>query len=128
MLGWDVAGTVDACGDGVTNLEEGAAVWGHLAYSPSTKQGAFAEYVTLPREALAAKPDDVPFHVAASVADERCDRSIRREAGAHQTTHHRPVESRMLLHQVRHHLAHRLHVGCTERLHRRIDEDRDLLL
>ena len=68
VLGWDVAGTVDAVGDRVADLDEGAAVWGHLAYSMSQKQGAFAEYVTLPREALAIKPDDVPFHVAAAAA------------------------------------------------------------
>ncbi len=64
VLGWDSAGTVDALGDGVADIDEGAAVWGHLAYSMSQKQGAFAEYVTLPREALAAKPDDVPYHLA----------------------------------------------------------------
>ena len=66
VLGWDFAGTVDALGDGVTDIDEGTAVWGHLAYSMSTKQGTFAEYVTLPREALAPKPDDVPYHVAAA--------------------------------------------------------------
>ena len=66
VLGWDFAGTVDALGDGVSDIHEGTAVWGHLAYSPSTKQGTFAEYVTLPREALAAKPEDVPYHVAAA--------------------------------------------------------------
>ena len=68
VLGWDFAGTVDALGDGVTDIDEGAAVWGHLAYSMSQKQGTFAEYVTLPRAALAAKPDDVPYHVAAAAA------------------------------------------------------------
>jgi NADPH:quinone reductase-like Zn-dependent oxidoreductase len=68
VLGWDVAGSVDALGDGVNDIEEGAAVWGHLAYSPFQKQGAFAEYVTLPRSALAAKPDDVPHHIAAAAA------------------------------------------------------------
>ena len=66
VLGWDFAGNVDALGDGVTDIHEGVAVWGHLAYSPSTTQGTFAEYVTLPREALAAKPNDVPYHVAAA--------------------------------------------------------------
>ena len=68
VLGWDVAGTVDALGDDVTDIAIGAAVWGHLAYSPSQRQGAFAEYVTLRRESLAVKPDDVPFHVAAAAA------------------------------------------------------------
>jgi NADPH:quinone reductase-like Zn-dependent oxidoreductase len=68
VLGWDFAGTVDALGDGVTDIDEGTAVWGHLAYSMSQKQGAFAEYITLPREALAVKPDDVPYQVAAAAA------------------------------------------------------------
>lgn len=68
VVGWDFAGTVDSLGDGVTDLDEGAAVWGHLAFSNSQKQGTFAEYVTVPRAALAAKPDDVPYHVAAAAA------------------------------------------------------------
>jgi NADPH:quinone reductase-like Zn-dependent oxidoreductase len=68
VLGWDFAGTVDVLGDGVTDINEGAAVWGHLAYSMSQKQGAFAEYITLPREALAVKPEDVPYQVAAAAA------------------------------------------------------------
>ena len=66
VLGWDVAGTVDALGNGVTDLDEGVGVWGHLAYSPSTKQGAYAEYVVLPREAVAVKPDDVAYDVTAA--------------------------------------------------------------
>ncbi len=68
VLGWDFAGTIDALGDGVTDLAEGAAVWGHLAYSNSQRQGAFAEFITIERDELAAKPDDVPFHVAAAAA------------------------------------------------------------
>jgi NADPH:quinone reductase-like Zn-dependent oxidoreductase len=68
VVGWDFAGTVDARGDGVKDIDEGAAVWGHLAYSMSQTQGTFAEYVTLPRAALAAKPDDVPYHAAAAAA------------------------------------------------------------
>ena len=68
VLGWDFAGTVDALGEGVDDLIEGAAVWGHLAYAMTQKQGAFAEYITVAREALAAKPDAVPFHVAAASA------------------------------------------------------------
>lgn len=66
VLGWDFAGTVDALGDGVTGIDEGTAVWGHLAYSMSQKQGAFAEHITIARKALAAKSDDVPYHVAAA--------------------------------------------------------------
>ena len=73
VLGWDVSGPVDAIGDGVTDVDVGAAVWGHLAYSPSQTQGAFAEYVTLPREAVGAKPDKVPYHVAAGRSHRRDD-------------------------------------------------------
>ncbi len=68
VLGWDFAGTVDALGDGVTGLDEGTAVWGHLAYSMFQKQGTFSEYITLPRKELAVKPDDVPYHIAAATA------------------------------------------------------------
>lgn len=66
VLGWDFAGTIDALGDGVTDIDIGTAVWGHLAYSTSTKQGTFAEFVTLLRADLAVKPDNVPFRVAAA--------------------------------------------------------------
>ena len=68
VLGWDFAGTVDAVGDGVTDLQVGQPVWGHLAFSNTQRQGSYAEYVTLPRRELAAKPDDVPFEVAAASA------------------------------------------------------------
>lgn len=68
VLGWDLAGTVDAVGDGVTDLAVGDAVWGHLAFAGSQKQGTYAEYVTLRRDAVAAKPEDVPFEVAAAAA------------------------------------------------------------
>jgi NADPH:quinone reductase-like Zn-dependent oxidoreductase len=68
VLGWDFAGTIDAIGDGVTDLATGDAVWGHLAFAGSQRQGTYAEYVTLPRDAVAAKPADVPFEVAAAAA------------------------------------------------------------
>ena len=68
IVGWDFAGTVDAVGDGVTDLKEGDAVWGHLAFSHSQRQGVFAEYITVSQEELAVKPENVPFHVAAAAA------------------------------------------------------------
>jgi NADPH:quinone reductase-like Zn-dependent oxidoreductase len=68
IVGWDFAGTVDAIGEGVDDIKEGDAVWGHLAYSHSQKQGAFAEYITVSLEELAVKPDNVPFHVASAAA------------------------------------------------------------
>lgn len=46
VLGWDLAGTVDTVGEGVTDIEAGTAVFGHLAFSHSQKQGSYAEYVT----------------------------------------------------------------------------------
>lgn len=68
VLGWDFSGVIDATGEGLTNLAVGSAVWGHLAYSNKQKQGAFAEYITVPRAELAGKPDNVPHHVAAAAA------------------------------------------------------------
>ena len=66
ILGWDFAGTVDALGEGVSDVEEGMPVWGHLAFSNSTRQGAFAEYITIPRAECAVNPDTVPHHIAAA--------------------------------------------------------------
>jgi NADPH:quinone reductase-like Zn-dependent oxidoreductase len=68
VLGYDVAGTVDAVGDGVSDLSDDDAVWGHLAYASDTKQGAFAQYVVLPAQQLAPKHPDVEHHVAAAAA------------------------------------------------------------
>ncbi|MFT7623390.1 MAG: NADPH:quinone reductase-like Zn-dependent oxidoreductase [Myxococcota bacterium] len=68
VLGWDVSGTVEALGEGVTDLAVGADVWGHLAYSMTQRQGAFAEYVTVPRDSMAAKPNGVSHDVAAAAA------------------------------------------------------------
>lgn len=68
VLGWDFSGTVDALGEGVADLQEGTAVWGHLAFSSSQKQGAFAEYITISREEIAVKPDKVPHHMTAASA------------------------------------------------------------
>ena len=66
VLGWDFAGTVDAIGDGVIDVDIGTGVWGHLEFSWKQKQGAFAEYITIPRNELATKPDNIPYHVAAA--------------------------------------------------------------
>ncbi len=59
IIGWDFAGTVDAIGEGVSDIEEGTAVWGHLPFSNTTKQGTFSEYITLSRDELAVKPDNM---------------------------------------------------------------------
>jgi len=68
ILGWDFAGTIDLVGEGLTDLEIGNPVWGHLAFTGSQKQGAFSEYITIPREELASKPDNVSYHIAAAAA------------------------------------------------------------
>src|SRR2546423_5739330 len=51
--GIDVSGTVDALGDGVTQVAVGDAVIGFL---PMTGDGAAAEYVIAPAEILAPAP------------------------------------------------------------------------
>jgi len=66
IIGWDFSGTVDAIGEGVSDIEEGNAVWGHLPFSNKTKQGSFSEYITLSRDELAVKPDNVQYQIAAA--------------------------------------------------------------
>lgn len=68
VVGWDFAGRVDALGESITDLEKDSPVWGHLAYSSSQKQGAQSEYITVPRETVATKPDSVPYDLAAATA------------------------------------------------------------
>jgi NADPH:quinone reductase-like Zn-dependent oxidoreductase len=54
--GIDVAGTVDALGDGVSAFGVGDAVLGFL---PMVADGAAAEYVLAPADILAAAPSSV---------------------------------------------------------------------
>ncbi|MER6667936.1 NADP-dependent oxidoreductase [Amycolatopsis japonica] len=54
-LGWDVAGTVDAVGDGVAGFATGDSVIG-LQDRPSAALGTYAEFVVLDADALAAAP------------------------------------------------------------------------
>ena len=62
--GIDVAGTVDALGDGVDGIEVGAAVIGFL---PMVGDGAAAEYVVAPAEVLTPAPSSVPLADAAAL-------------------------------------------------------------
>ncbi|WP_410592830.1 NADP-dependent oxidoreductase [Amycolatopsis sp. lyj-23] len=62
--GLDVAGTVDALGEGVDGLAVGDPVVGFL---PMDKPGAAAEYVLAPAEVLAAAPKSVPLADAAAL-------------------------------------------------------------
>ncbi len=59
--GIEVAGVVEAVGPRVTAFQIGQAVYGQCA------RGAYAEYLTVPVEALALKPQTVSFAEAATV-------------------------------------------------------------
>ncbi|MET8995754.1 NADP-dependent oxidoreductase [Amycolatopsis sp. NPDC004169] len=62
--GLDVAGTVDALGEGVGNVAVGDEVIGFL---PMDKPGAAAEYVLAPAEVLTPAPKSVPLADAAAL-------------------------------------------------------------
>lgn len=62
--GLDVAGTVDALGDGVDGVAVGDRVVGFL---PMTGTGAAAEYVLAPAEVLAPAPASIPLADAAAL-------------------------------------------------------------
>jgi len=61
--GIDVAGTVDALGDGVQGVAVGDAV---VAFLPMTADGAAAEYVIAPADVLAPAPTSIPLADAAA--------------------------------------------------------------
>jgi NADPH:quinone reductase-like Zn-dependent oxidoreductase len=63
-LGVDVAGRVEAVGDGVTGLEPGSEVYANLL---DHGYGGFAEYASVPVGALASKPTSLTFMEAAAV-------------------------------------------------------------
>jgi NADPH:quinone reductase-like Zn-dependent oxidoreductase len=62
--GIDVAGSVDALGEGVEDLAVGDAV---VAFLPMTAPGAAAEFVIAPAEVLAAAPTNIPLPDAAAL-------------------------------------------------------------
>ena len=62
-LGSDIAGVVDAVGEGATQFEPGDAVYGdNLAL-----KGGFAQYALAPESALARKPDQLTFAEASAL-------------------------------------------------------------
>jgi len=63
-LGSDVAGTIDALGEGVTNLAVGDQVVGFL---PLVDDGAAAEYVLAAANLLATAPTTIPLSDAAAL-------------------------------------------------------------
>lgn len=62
--GYDVSGTVEALGDGVTDLAVGDQVVGFL---PMERDGGAAEFVVAPAEALVAAPTSIPLTDAAGL-------------------------------------------------------------
>lgn len=66
--GTDMAGVVEALGEGVTRFQVGDAVFGECANGFQwANGGAYAEFVAVSQEALARKPDNVSFEQAACV-------------------------------------------------------------
>jgi NADPH:quinone reductase-like Zn-dependent oxidoreductase len=63
-----MAGTVESVGRGVTRFRPGDAVFGETIVTHQwANGGAFAEYVAVPEDLLALKPDRVTFEQAASL-------------------------------------------------------------
>lgn len=63
ILGTDVSGTIEEVGAGVTNFAPGDSVY---ARAGVTRDGAYAEYVTVPATDVAAKPQSIDhLHAAA---------------------------------------------------------------
>jgi len=62
--GYDVSGTVDALGEGVSDLQVGDAVIGFL---PMERDGGAAEYTIAPADRLVAAPATIPLADAAAL-------------------------------------------------------------
>ena len=60
VLGWDMAGRIEAVGEGVTHFQPGDEVYASCS-------GAFAEYAAVAEEKLANKPATLSFEQAAAV-------------------------------------------------------------
>src|SRR5215213_3585368 len=60
VRGWDVAGTVESIGQGVTRFKPGDDVYG-------TARGSFAEFVCAKEDRIAPKPANLTFDQAAAV-------------------------------------------------------------
>ena len=66
--GTDLAGRVESVGEGVTRFQPGDAVFGESVRGYQWHNGsAYAEYASVPEDALASKPDNITFEQAAAV-------------------------------------------------------------
>lgn len=66
VLGMDMAGTVEAVGNGVTDLAAGDEVWGCVG-GLSNMQGTLAEYVTSDARLMGKKPKSLSMREAAAM-------------------------------------------------------------
>ena len=64
ILGGDIAGEVEAVGSGVTQFKPGDEVYANLL---NHGYGGFAEYVSVPVDAMSSKPGNLSFEEAAAV-------------------------------------------------------------
>ena len=62
--GWDVSGTVEATGPGVTRFKKGDAVYGNPSVA---RNGAYAEFISVKESEITAKPASIDHVQAASV-------------------------------------------------------------
>lgn len=71
-VGFDFSGVVEQVGANVTARAVGDQVFGHLPYSPSTRQGSLAEYVAVKPTAVGIRPANVSHEDAAASATAGC--------------------------------------------------------
>jgi len=68
ILGADLAGVVQAVGEGTSRYSSGDEVFGQLLISPLGSAGTYAEYVAVPQDApLARVPSNLDATIAASL-------------------------------------------------------------
>jgi NADPH:quinone reductase-like Zn-dependent oxidoreductase len=67
VLGRDVSGVVEKLGEGITSLEVGAEVIGHVGFEAPFQHGVLTDLAVLPVTAVVPKPETVDHHAAASL-------------------------------------------------------------
>ncbi|MDP9220719.1 MAG: NADP-dependent oxidoreductase, partial [Actinomycetota bacterium] len=67
ILGRDAAGIVQEVGTGVDHVQVGDEVFGHVLLAPPIQAGTLAEYALLPGAAVALKPAELDFVIAAAL-------------------------------------------------------------